>query len=411
MTRNEMEKEVINLAMLRWGILRIKDEYKQDFNNFVQDLKSLEEKDDCRDWINNPVFFKNFPMLPEESIDDFEFRIEEAYEHQRQQDIDLDFSRFDMTFLLEWDELYREGILRDLHNHPIFNKPTKIKNGIIYLTEGAEPESTFSLNAVEIERKWKIKPPVDPGVDHLNPWSLLSLTYRPVIYLGNVILKPPPYNIEQPYQLEEEKCKDIERIIESGRNWFGGDFSFFRGIVFKDYSSISKTSKIILEINLKENIKYIKHQIDKILTTERRKLKNKGLLGDERENQEATFRQIKTYRLRKEGKTLSEIKKGTNAKSTSAAFDDFKAGFKLVHDRDYNPAEDSKEFKEYPITLTCKDCKTKDVIRFNKCSNRVDSNYKWSPLCPEVALSLKGGQKKYSRELREADTKDRQEID
>lgn len=255
LTKEEIEQELINMAVIRWELRKNDPDYKKAFDNFVLDLNSKDTKGDYRDWSDNSVYFENFPMLPKESIDDFKRRF----------DFMLDNPNLNLTFATECFSLYEKDNLK---------KFTSYKCDEL---EVINDEYTISYPAIEIERRWKIKPPVDPRVEHLNPWSLESLIYQPVISLGYAPLDPS----------EELHTTDINIILDR----------------------MSNSKKIILEIDLEQDIKHIKHRINQIISKEKKRMLKVGLIQDTKDHLEVIGKAIKAYRLRNEGEVWEDIAK------------------------------------------------------------------------------------------------------
>lgn len=361
--KGKIEKNLIQRAKSRWKALREKLEYKKDFDKFIEDDRfGIKNDPNYRS-----LYFDNFPMFPEEKLSDFKDRIIEELEKKK-------------CILAEG-----EG---DLYGYD-------------------EDEGyIFEICDSELTDKWKINPLVDSRVTDPNPWALESLTFDPVCELGNIsfVSFPALSNVNDFKNMLGINIKDIDEKYD---DWNRTKLYMVTKI-FYDFDKgpyLHETKKIILEIDLEQKIKDIKHSFDKIISREITRLKQEDLLKDKRETK-VQDRQIKTYRYRKQGKLFREIAKETHPdkfrwsqeKALVSAFDDFKAGFKLIRGRNYNPIEDLEEFKEFPVIANCKDCENKNFAKYSKCIKRFSLDGEWKPLCPQIALSLKHGQKKNLRE-------------
>ena len=70
-----------------------------------------------------------------------------------------------------------------------------------------------------------------------------------------------------------------------------------------------ETKKIILEIDLNQNIKYIKQRLNEVITLERERLMEKRLIDNKRKSPDVMANAIKVYRLIKKDKKWEEIAK------------------------------------------------------------------------------------------------------
>ena len=317
-TKKEIEQELVNLAKLRWEIIKDDPDYKKAFDNFVLDLKSKDTKGDHREWSKNPLYFKNYPMLPNESINDFERR--------------GDYEILGGPYLPE--------TFFDLYSKAPLEKWKGIKKTFAEL-EIIPYEYTISYPAIEIKKRWGICPPVDPGVKNLNPWSLKSLAYTPIKELGNSVFELPP-RFDADYvcsdNIEFKKFKENRDqltcscgYVVSNVYWHEKDKGHF----------CSDTKKIILEIDLDHPIKYIKHRFDEIVAWERKKLIRNGSVEDKKNNLEVIASAIKVYRLKRGKKKWEDIAKEIFP-------NDFKDPFKLKEtDPDQNPDSAIAKVKQY----------------------------------------------------------------
>ena len=124
MKKEEIEQELINLAYLRWQFIRESEEYKQAFQEFLEE--SPGQKD-------NPLIFKEFEMLPKENIDGFWKRIA---------------------------KLFKKTINQQLGN----GKTINISEYASY-TRGSGGKMSF------IRWRWGLRPPVAPNIQNPNPTS------------------------------------------------------------------------------------------------------------------------------------------------------------------------------------------------------------------------------------------------
>ncbi len=160
---------------------------------------------------------------------------------------------------------------------------------------------------------------------------------------------------------------------------------------------ICSTGKIIVEIDLQQNIKYIKHQFHEIISKESKYLLVQGDKEDKRSHMEARFRQVKTYKAIMDCISFAEIAKETHPEKYSesikrardAVNDDFRAGFKLVRRREYIPYDDLKQLKlNMPLPGTCSECESQHPDKYNLCiknglKNKDTGKKEWQPLCPD----------------------------
>jgi hypothetical protein len=273
------------------------------------------------------------------------------------------------------------------------------------------------VSSKDFQKKHAINLPVDPKINYPNPWSIQSLAFdiASITIRGNYSF--PLGNIIG----HEEYKKLVEEYSKNNLDDLTDSFLFQADVVSFLYHKdrpplrLCETKKLVLEVDLEKDIQYLQDIFHQIISSEKRRLKKAGLLKEKKDNPDVQERQIDTVIFRKEGRSFSEIGEITHPekhrkspkKAEKAAFDDFKAGFKLFYRRDYNPIKDAEEFKEFLVTTTCTDCETKDHAKYATCIKRVSTTGEWKPLCSDIARSLKKGQKKSLRE----DSKDTEKLE
>jgi hypothetical protein len=249
--KNKIESESIKLAYLRWEIIRENKEYKNDFDKFI--VKYPEQR-------NNPLIYENYEMLPHENLAAFSERVE--------------------GFIL--GRAFR-----------------------------------FPRSSGDFSRKWRLRIPVDVEVNRPNPFSLGSLVDYPVSYIGNHCFSS--YEIKKTAfgaaQLDPFDVTFNEQLLKHYKNKFKEPLSYdwHPWFVAHLYSSNKQkdfeTTRMILEIDLKQDIKYIQSEIGKILSNEKKRLVDKGIIKTSRQNLKVMADAMKVYRLVKAGEKFPAIAK------------------------------------------------------------------------------------------------------
>jgi hypothetical protein len=247
MTKKGFEKELMLLAKVRWDIRREKDDYKQDFQEYI---RTHPEQQD------NPLIFENFKFSQDETLKKFKERVEQKATIKKIRDQMVP----DFNFTRKW------GFFPPVDSRVEHPNPYSLQS-LMYVKR---PVSILGHYRFPLQRKYHRDKKIFDFVKSSSKDQVDFKRYKTRTYniVGNCIKTDPP---DHNYNLESKK--------------------------------------IILEIDLDQKKKYIQQEFSEIVNHYQNELVKRGLKTDRKDDLKVAADSMKVYRLKNEGKGWEDIAK------------------------------------------------------------------------------------------------------